>query len=211
MGASDLGRRSSHHRTRAPGPLLAYGSVQLGLRDSFSAGRCGAARRTSHSSVPAPPRAAGRTALRAPAAEGACRQLRATGEPRRTRYMGRGRTRPSTDRAVRARTVLPPGTAPAPTMNRDTAIGLLDQLHEAQNELSRPARVLRVSSSSLRTSRARIRPGRIARVEPPLARGGCRSQSVPARRRRRSPRNGVKQNTTIRPGAGRRSAHDADA
>ena len=47
-----------------------------------------------------PPRAAGRTARQAPAAGAARRHLRATGEPHRTRGVGRSRARASTGRAV---------------------------------------------------------------------------------------------------------------
>src|SRR5215207_7264744 len=62
-----------------------------------------------------PPRPVGRSALQASAANGAFRHLPATGEPPRTRRVGRSRARTSTGRAVPPRAGQLAGTA-APTM-----------------------------------------------------------------------------------------------
>ena len=75
-----------------------------------------------------PPRVVGRTALRTPAAHTALRHLRTTGEPHRTRTVGRNRAPAPTGRAGPPRAGQLPGTAPAPAHGGGIAIDYVDFL-----------------------------------------------------------------------------------
>jgi hypothetical protein len=92
-------RSSPEPRSGRDGWRSACGSVQLGLTDFCSAGRCAAAPGTSRSSLPAPAHWK-EEVLAAPAAQAARRHLRAAGEPDRTRGVGRSRARTSTGPAT---------------------------------------------------------------------------------------------------------------